>query len=152
MNQQFNEQFAAATRQFADTAAQINRLALSNAQAVYGLQIAAIEERANATFAFWGEAAQMRDVDGLKTLLPKGVQVARESIERAVATSQDVLGRTVKTQEAIGELAKSQFEAVAQKAQASAQSAQSNFAEAAETVQTKFAEATKAAAPKSSAK
>ena len=121
MYQQFNEQFAAATRQFADTAAQINRLALSNAQAVYGLQVAAIEERVNATFAFWGEAAETRDLDGLKTLLPKGVQVARESIERAVATSQDVLGRTVKAQEAIGELAKSQFEAVAQKAQATAE-------------------------------
>lgn len=131
MNQQFNEQFAAATRQFADTAAQINRLALSNAQAVYGLQVAAIEERVNATFAFWSEAAEARDLDGLKTLLPKGVQVARESVERAVATTQDVLGRTVKTQEAIGELAKSQFEAVAQKAQATAETAQSNFAEAA---------------------
>lgn len=139
MNQQFNEQFAAATRQFADTAAQINRLALNNAQAVYGLQLAAIEERVNATFAFWGEAAETRDLDGLKTLLPKGVQVARESLERAVATSQDVLGRTVKTQEAIGELAKSQFEAVAQNAQATA-----------ETAQSKFAEAAKAATPKSS--
>ena len=135
MYQQFNEQFAAATRQFADAAAQINRLALSNAQAVYGLQVAAIEERVNATFAFWSEAAETRDLDGLKTLLPKGVQVARESIERAVATTQDVLGRNVKTQEAIGELAKSQFEAVAQKAQA--------------TAETNFAEATKAAAPKS---
>lgn len=141
MNQQFNEQFAAATRQFADTAAQINRLALGNAQAVYGLQLAAIEERVNATFAFWGEAAEARDLDGLKNLMPKGAQIARESIERAVATSQDVLGRTVKTQEAIGELTKSQFEAVAQKAQATA-----------ETAQSKFAEATKAAAPKSSAK
>lgn len=138
MNQQFNEQFAAATRQFADTAAQINRLALSNAQAVYGLQLAAIEERVNATFAFWGEAAEIRDLDGLKTLMPKGVQVARENIERAVATGQEVLGQTVKTQESIGEIAKSQFEAVAQKAQASV-----------ETAQSKFSEAAKAAAPKS---
>ncbi len=131
MNQQFNEQFAAATRQFADTAAQINRLALNNAQAVYGLQLAAIEERVNATFAFWGEAAEIRDLDGLKTLLPKGVQVARENIERAVATSQEVLGQTVKTQESIGEIAKSQFEVAAQKAQATAETAQSNFVEAA---------------------
>ena len=37
MYQQFNEQFAAATRQFADTAAQVNRLALDNAEAVFGL-------------------------------------------------------------------------------------------------------------------
>ena len=138
MNQQFNEQFAAASRQFADTAAQINRLALGNAQAVYALQLAAIEERVNATFAFWGEAAEVRDMEGLKTLMPKGVQVARENIERAVATSQEVLGQTVKTQESIGEIAKSQVEAVAQKAQATAETAQSKFAEATNTAAPKF--------------
>lgn len=141
MNQQFNEQFATASRQFADTAAQINRLALSNAQSVYALQLAAIEERVNATFAFWGEAAEVRDLDGLKSLMPKGVQVARENIERAVATSQEVLGQTVKAQESIGEIAKSQIETVAQQAQATAESAQS-----------KFAEATNTAAPKSKSK
>ncbi|WP_356448029.1 phasin family protein [Streptomyces sp. NPDC006624] len=68
MYQQFNEQFAAATRQFADTAAQVNRLALDNAEAVFGLQIAAIEDRVNATFAFFGEAAEARDFDALKSL------------------------------------------------------------------------------------
>ena len=41
--QQFNEQFAAATRQFAETAARVNRLAIENAEQVFGLQIAAIE-------------------------------------------------------------------------------------------------------------
>ena len=138
---QINEQFANTSRQFADTASQVNRLALENAENVLGLQLAAIQQNVNATFAFWGELAEVRDLDGIKTLLPKGAQVARESIERAVATSQDVLGRTVKTQEVIGELAKSQFEAVAQKAQATAETAQSNFAQAA-----------KAATPKSSVK
>ena len=86
MYQQFNEQFAAATRQFAETAAQVNRLALDNAGAVFGLQLAAIEDRANATFAFLGEATQVRDAEGLKDLLPKAAQVARENIERGVAT------------------------------------------------------------------
>ena len=113
MYQPFNEQFAAATRQFAETAAQANRLALDNASAVFGLQLAAIEERVNATLAFFGEAAEVRDLDGLKTLWPKGVQVARENLERGVSTGQEVFGRTLKTQGAITELAKSQFEAAA---------------------------------------
>jgi len=113
MYQPFNEQFAAATRQFADTAAQVNRLALDNAEAVFGLQLAAIEDRVNATFAFLGEAAEVRDFDGLKTLWPKGAQVARENFERGVATGQEVFGRTMKAQGAISELAKSQFEAAA---------------------------------------
>jgi len=113
MYQPFNEQFAAATRQFAETAAQANRLALESAEAVFGLQLAAIEERVNATFAFFGEAAEVRDLDGLKTLWPKGVQVARENLERGVSTGQEVFGRTLKAQGAITELAKSQFEAAA---------------------------------------
>ena len=118
MYQQFNEQFAAATRQFADTAAQINRIALDNAEAVFGLQLSALEERANATFAFFGEVAEARDPEAAKTLFPKGVQVARENLERAVAASQEVLDRTVKANEAIGQIAKTQFEAAAKKAEA----------------------------------
>ena len=118
MYQQFNEQFAAATRQFADTAAQVNRLTLDNAEAVFGLQLAAIEDRVNATFAFFGEAAEARDLDSLKTLWPKGVQVARENVERAVSTGQEVFGRTLKANEAIGELAKSQIESAAKTTQA----------------------------------
>jgi len=42
---------------------------------------------------------------------PKGLQLARENIERAVNAGQEVLGRTLKTQEAIGQVAKAQFEA-----------------------------------------
>ncbi|GAA5082412.1 phasin family protein [Lysobacter panacisoli] len=118
MYQPFNEQFAAATRQFAETAAQVNRLALDNAEAVFGLQLSAIEDRVNATFAFLGEAAEARDFDSLKTLWPKGAQVARENFERGVATGQEVFGRSLKTQGAITELAKSQFEAAARGVQA----------------------------------
>lgn len=123
MYQQFNEQFVAATRQFADTAAQINRIALDNVEAVFGLQLAALEERATAAFAFLGEATEARDIDSLKTLWPKGVQLARENLERAVSTGQEVIGRSTKTNEAIGEIAKSQFEAAAQSTQANVEKA-----------------------------
>ena len=111
MYQQINEQFAAASRQFADTAAQINRLALDNATQVFGLQMAALEAGTNAAFAFLGEVAEARNPEQLKAVWPKGLQVARENVERSIATGQDVIGRTVKTQEAIGQIAKSQFEA-----------------------------------------
>lgn len=123
MYQQFNEQFTAATRQFADTAAQINRLSLQNAEAVFGLQFAAVNERMNATFAFFNEATQVRDMDGAKALLPKGVQVARENVERAVATTQDVFARTVKSNESIGEIAKTQLESAARDTQKNVETA-----------------------------
>ncbi len=121
MYQQFNEQFAAATRQFADAAAQVNRLAIENTEALFGLQLAAIEDRANATFAFLGEVAEVRDADGLKKIWPKGVQVARENAERGATVGQEVIARTTKANEQIGDIAKSQLEAAAKTTQANAE-------------------------------
>jgi uncharacterized alpha-E superfamily protein len=118
---QINEQFAAATRQFADAAAQANRLVLANAQDVFGLQLATLEKNAAATFAYLGELAEVRDADALKAVLPKGVQVARENIERAVSAGQEVVGRSVKAGEAIGQIAKGQFEAATAQAKAEAE-------------------------------
>src|SRR3546814_1130900 len=94
MYQDFNEQFANATRQFADTATQVNSLALENAEKVFGLQLTTFEENANAALAFWGEVAQVRDFDGLKAALPMGSQVARANVERVASTGQEVFART----------------------------------------------------------
>ena len=127
MYQQINDQFATASRQFADAAAQINRLAIENATQVFGLQLAALEAGATATFAFLGEVAEVRTPDQGKTAFTRGLQVARENVERTVATNQEVLGRTLKTNEAIGQVAKSQFEA----ATAQAKTVAENVAQAA---------------------
>ncbi|WP_101927581.1 MULTISPECIES: phasin family protein [Luteimonas] len=110
MSYQFNEQFTAASRQFADAASQINHLSLENAEKVFGLQLSTFSENTNATFAFFNEMIDVRDFDGLKSLLPKGAQIARENTERLVSAGQEVMGRTVKTHEAIAEIAKSQAE------------------------------------------
>lgn len=107
---QFNEQFAKTAGQFADVAANVNRLALQNAQQAFGLQLAALEQTASATFAYFGELAEVRDFDGLKNVLPKGVQVARANAERGIGVAQEVIANSVKTGEAIGALAKGQFE------------------------------------------
>ena len=104
-------QLNAATRQFSEVAGKINRVALENAEEAFGLQLATFEENVNAAFAFWGEVAEVRDFDGLKAVWPKGVQIARENIERTVSTGQEVFGRVVKTNEAIAQIAKGQFEA-----------------------------------------
>jgi ElaB/YqjD/DUF883 family membrane-anchored ribosome-binding protein len=130
MYAQFNEQFAAATRQFADTAARINRLTLENAEAIVGLQLAALEERTSATFAFLGEAAQVRDFDGAKNLFPRGAQVARENVERALTAGQDVVSRNVKVLESVAQIAKGQFEAAARSANDTVKQAQDQFAQA----------------------
>ena len=107
---QFNDQFTKATSQFADVAANANRLALDNAQKAFGLQLATFEENTSAAFAFWNELIEVRDVEGFKSVLPKGAQIARAATERSFGTAQEVFANTVKTNEAIGSLAKGQFE------------------------------------------
>jgi hypothetical protein len=92
MYQQFNDQLTKSTRQFADTSAQVGRLALENTEAVFGLQLATIEENMNATFAFWGQLAEARDFDALKAVWPKGVQVARENVERSIGADHALTG------------------------------------------------------------
>ena len=93
---QYNEQIAAATRQLADTAAQVNQLALQNAEKVFALQMGILEENTNAAFAFLGELAQVRDADGYKSLWPKGVQVARENVERSINAGQEAFASSLK--------------------------------------------------------
>ena len=119
---QFNEQFTQSTRQFADTSAQVGRLALENTEAVFGLQLATLNENMNAAFAFWGELAEVRDMDALKAVLPKGMQITRENVERSIGAGQEVFGRTVKTNAAIVQIAKGQFETAVATVQADAES------------------------------
>lgn len=110
MSYQINEQFTAASRQFADAAAQFNRLTLENAETLFGLHLSTFNDNTNATFAFVNEAIEVRDMEGFKALFPKGAQVARENVERLVSAGQETMGRTVKTNEAIAGLAKSHVE------------------------------------------
>ena len=123
MYQNTNEQFTAAARQITDTAAEVNRLALASAEKTFGLQLSTLQENTNAAFAFWGELAGVRDVDGLKAVWPKGAQVARESIERSVSAGQEVFGQAVATNEAIAQVAKGQVESATAKAQEAVQGA-----------------------------
>ena len=132
MSAQFNDSFGfnTFTQQFAAAASRANRLALENAETVIGLQLRVIEKNVDATSAFFDEVAGTRDLEGYKTLWPKGLQVAKDNTERLVAASQEVFGLTLKASEAFGQIAKSQIET------------------ASDTVQANVAKATKAATRK----
>ena len=118
MSAQLNEQFTTFTHQFAAAAARANRLAMENAETIFGVQLKAFEKNIDATTAYFTELSEIRDVEAYKTVLPKGLQVAKENAERAAAAGQEVIGLTLKTNEALGQLAKSQFEAASESAQA----------------------------------
>ncbi|KRG71620.1 phasin family protein [Pseudoxanthomonas dokdonensis] len=130
MSAQFNDSFSNFTHQFAAVAARANRLALENAETVFGIQLKTLEKNIDATTAFFGELAEVRDPEAFKTLLPKGMQIAKDNTERFVAAGQEVFGLNLKTGEALGQLAKSQFETVSE-------SVQANVAKATKSAKTK---------------
>ena len=111
MFEQFNSQFVNATKQFADSALKANSLALQNFERAVGVQLKTFESGVTATVAFFGEAAEVRDLEGAKTIWPKGVALVKASSEQFYNAGQEVFGQTLKTSEAIGQLYKSQFDA-----------------------------------------
>ncbi len=119
MSAQFENGFSGYTHEFATTAARANRMALETAESAFGLHLKTLERNVNATTDFWGQFAQASDLASYQTLWPKGLQLARDNLERLASAGQEVVGLSLKTSDAIGQLAKHQFEAVTTQVQAS---------------------------------
>ncbi|MCF7749355.1 phasin family protein [Bacillus subtilis subsp. subtilis] len=99
------------TRQLAATATRANRLALENAESMFGVQLKTLEKSITATSGFFGEIVQSQEP---ATLLPKGAQLARDNLARWTSASQQVVGLGLKASEAFGELARQPLAAAAQ--------------------------------------
>ena len=110
MSAQF-EGFNQYTHQFAAAASRANRLALENAESVFGLQLKTLEKNITATSGFFGEIVQSQDSGTLQSLLPKGAQLARDNLARWTSASQEVAGLGLKASEAFSELARQPFAA-----------------------------------------
>lgn len=116
MSAQFNDQFSSYTQQFAAAAARANRLALESAESLFGVQLKTFEKNVSATTGFLGELSEARDLSSVQSLWPKGLQIARDNIERLATANQEMFGLGLKASEAIGQLAKSQFDAASEQA------------------------------------
>ena len=105
MYEQMNSQALAFSKTLADTMFKANSLAVEGFERITSLQLKTLENRLAATVEFWSEAAEVRDFDGLKTIWPKGVSLAKETTEKLYANGQEVFSLAVKTSEALGQLA-----------------------------------------------
>ena len=110
MYEQINSQALAFSKSFADTMFKANSLAVEGFERITSLQLKTLENRVAATVEFWSEAAEVRDFDGLKTIFPKGVSLAKETTEKLYANGQEVFSLAVKTSEALGQLTKGSIE------------------------------------------
>jgi hypothetical protein len=105
MSAQFNDSFSS----FTAAANRANRVALENAESMFGVQLKTFEKNATAMAGFLGELAQSNAADGFQALLPKGMQVSRDNFERLAAAGQEVIGLSLKAGEAISELVRAPF-------------------------------------------
>ncbi|MQP77614.1 phasin family protein [Stenotrophomonas sp. MYb238] len=110
MAARFDDGFSDPTRQFAALADRANRLALENAESAFGVQLRTFERNANATAGFLGELTQPGPQADLPSLLPKGLQVAQENLQRLASAGQEIAGLGLKTGQALAELARQPFE------------------------------------------
>lgn len=104
-------QFENGFNSFASAAARANQLAMEHAENAFGLQLKTLEQNVSATTSFFGEFAQARDLGAYQTLWPKGLQLARDNLERLASVNQEVVGLGLKASDALGQLAKQQFDA-----------------------------------------
>ena len=95
--------------QFKAVADQANRLALENAERLFGVQLRTLERNTQATAGFWGELTHPGAPQDLPSLLSKGEQVARDNFERVANAHQEIAGLSLKAGEALGELARQAF-------------------------------------------
>ena len=122
---QFNDQFASASRQFADTAAPGQPPRPGQRRA--GVRPAAGRDRAERQRRPSPSGASWPKPVTSTASRPCGRRACRSPARTSSArsrTGQEVLGRTLKTNEAIGQIAKGQFERAT--AQANAVAAQAN--------------------------
>lgn len=110
MSAQPNDSFSRYTQQFTAVANRANRLALENAESMFGVQLKTFERNATAMAGFLGELTQANAAEGYQALLPKGLQVARDNLERLAAAGQEVVGMSLKAGEAISELTRAPFQ------------------------------------------
>jgi len=111
MYEQIQSQMINMSKQLANAALQANTLALQNAERLIGLQFKTLEERINANVSIFGQASEARDIEDLKTIMPKGLELAKEHAERFAAVGQEMIAAQLKTNQAIAELVKGQVEA-----------------------------------------
>ncbi len=112
MFEQFNtKQFVDLSKQFANTAIKAQGLAINGFERALDVQMKVMESTLTANVDFWTQAVEVRDINGVRDLMPKSVALVKDNAETMYSTSQELVGINVKTAQAIGDLMRGSVEA-----------------------------------------
>lgn len=111
MYEQASNQFLALSKQAAETFIKANAIAVDGFEKLIDIQLKTIEDRVKVATDLLGQAGEVRDFEGARTVFPKSVGLVKDSAEKFYATSQEVAGVLTKTGEAFGQLFRGSVEA-----------------------------------------
>ena len=111
MYAQLQQQSLNLGKQFAEQSYKAQMTALRGFAEIQGLQVKALEAQAKANMAFVADSLEVREMEDVTALLPKGMDFARNSAEAAYEVGQQAMGIAQKTAEHFGELARSGMKA-----------------------------------------
>lgn len=123
MYAQWQKQTLDLGKQLAEQSIKAQLTALRGFAEIQGLQVKALEVQAKANFAFVSDSLEARELEDISTLLPKGLDFARNSAEAAYETNQQALTIAQKTAEQIGELTRGGLKAATAEAERTAKKA-----------------------------
>ncbi|HKV65540.1 MAG TPA: phasin family protein [Rhodanobacteraceae bacterium] len=123
MYSQFQKQSLDLGKQFAEQAYKAQVAALKGISEIQSLQVKALESQAKSNLAFVADSLEVREVQDVTALWPKGIDFARDSAEAAYAAGQEILGVAQKTAEHFGDLTRNGLKAANEAAVAPAKKA-----------------------------
>ena len=121
MYAQWQQQTLDLGKQFAEQSYKAQLTALRGLAEIQGLQVKALEAKAN--LAFLTDSLEVREIEDVSALWPKGLDFARTSAEAAYEAGQQALGIAQKTAEQFGEMARNGVKAAANEAERNAKKA-----------------------------
>ncbi|MER3546211.1 MAG: hypothetical protein C4338_00900 [Rhodanobacteraceae bacterium] len=123
MYAQWQQQTLDLGKQFAEQSYKAQLTALRGLAEIQGLQVKALEAQAKANLAFLTDSLEVREIEDVSALWPKGLDFARTSAEAAYEAGQQALGIAQKTAEQFGEMARNGVKAAANEAERNAKKA-----------------------------
>lgn len=123
MFEQVSSQFLGFGKNFAQSLVRANGIAVEGFEKLIDTQLKALEGGLHAAGEFAQEVSELRDVESLRTVWPKGLTLVKDQAEKTVATFQEVISINTRTSEALIGLVKGSVEAAGESVSKTAKAA-----------------------------